>query len=90
MMTGEGKPGEGADAMVNPLHVPHGMLFNMNEEIEEALADTQNAPSSPMTAVDWDEIRREGRRIIEERRHERRTDCESGTTTHRHDQQRKN
>ena len=40
----------------------------IREELEQQLVTAVNSPSSPMTAADWDDIRREGRRIIEERR----------------------
>ena len=39
----------------------------LREELEQKLSAAMQSPSSPMTAQDWDDIRREGRRTIAER-----------------------
>jgi antitoxin ParD1/3/4 len=40
----------------------------LREEIEQKLLEAVNSPSSPMAREDWEEIRREGRRLIEQRK----------------------
>ena len=36
----------------------------LRDEIEAKLVEAVNAPSSPMTSSDWDDIRKQGRRIL--------------------------
>lgn len=40
----------------------------LRQDVEAKLAEAVAAPSSPMTKGDWEDIRREGRRIIDERK----------------------
>lgn len=40
----------------------------LRQDVEAKLAEAVVAPSSPMTKGDWEDVRREGRRIIGERK----------------------
>jgi hypothetical protein len=42
----------------------------LREEIESKLAEAVASPSAPMTARDWEDIREQGRRMIEQGKHQ--------------------
>ena len=42
----------------------------LREDIESKLAEALPSPSSPMAAREWDDIREQGRRMIEQRKHQ--------------------
>ena len=41
----------------------------LRDEIESKLLEAVASPSSPMTARDWEDIREQGRRMIEQGKH---------------------
>ncbi len=58
---------ENASAYVRDL-VEADRLRKVREDLEAKLTEAIESPSSPMAAGEWEEIRQEGRRQIEERK----------------------